>query len=1550
MWRLSLRALSGFNRNDASELAAILQEASPDIRVDADMPLQRSMMSSRSLLQQSPAQQMRSLHDQIRLASPMSIEEGQVDWSRLVAAVSTEALSTAAAAAASTCSMCGGITGGGGGSVLMAATSGCTACGAGKKKSAAVLQVAMNSGGRVFFLIFRPKQGVLAGLEELAVIKFAPTRLLMQAEQFANVITRHLLDISAPDCCIIRQAGATASEWKDVEAAVKRLGPAAEELASELSSLPCFLLMEFVRGKPLLECADAFEGVHVPSMFEDLGRLFLLDMVLGNADRLPCIDLGWRGNPSNIMHGARGSKFAGRAVAIDSCVPRRPPAARLSREDAAVDRLAQLLLNDPAFTLSMLRGGLMAGSRGAVAALAARPGTCVASFQRGLKSCLEKVVAIKGLLEMVHQKMNDWVIEFIDDVRKHKPQLDDIILNKSPKGGAAAASSGGSPAQAANNLVYPAVKNGARAAARKWLQQAATAEADGNSSAAAVVLPRSGRLGGLHQGSAPKPLLSKNLRRGAAAVAGGLMGGQNAKNAFSHNSQYAVRTLTGIERPMTANPLSCGATVSSACSTSSTSTIPASNACADNLTDDLMNSQQRSMVHLPPITITSSGDTSPQQQVSTNSPNDAPSADQDDYNGRYHYHYHAAVIRRGKRSTYSGSGYSSANPHQSTEVKVIVAETPPSHDRSNRRLVRPWSGDPAAGGSPRVLMPASSATARQRNIISDTRYSSKNRAISVNSHDTHWDNMQWQAGKRSMDVRQEDTGLTMSHLQIYDDVLGLSSATSCGSASVSAEEEESPGQIATGATGATEPNIGRSWRSTEGCAAADVPLMMLATRQPSDQFGVKLPLAPPPRTPPAGITMSRSSSASSSAAATAVLAPPSALIEAVQEFSLTPVVAAAALASPLLQVLQDYDETCHADPQHRTAATPLTAPASTAAGRTGIFSDAVHTSFQPTPPTISGHSNPVADSCRSCPPAMTAGRRSSSSSSSSSGGGRESSLRVQQLLDPSVVEAMWRGVAAAHQQQLNHQQSVVTVPPVAQDAITYYKDQGQANLQLTLALKAVRNEALHDDALGNRMQHWADEFRTRGLALKEAVDEWQARNGVEKVLTTGFLDGTHPIVDSYELKVRLDHMLRRLRVLEEASAARAPAKILPGLFVGGAVCADSYALLHHMGITHIVNATKEVLPPPNSAGFSVLVVPLRDVDDEDITQHFDLAAAFIDEARGKPPAMMAPADPAALLLNFNSTVNIHDNTRGLQHKQPLLQPHLADDPSKPRTRPVSAASLLLPPKNNPVSRAADGHQLALETMASSATRPLQPTAAAATAVDDDLAAGSDISTALLYTLSSAEMVSLAPPEASSLSGVDAALASGSHPDHNDRPEIRKDNNRMNSTGHTERNRDSNVSIRASGSNQTQIPSRSAPLVGQPAAGGRKRASSTTAAVSSLHTLRGGVLVHCSEGKSRSVTLVLAYLILTQRWTLKQALNHVRACRPVACPNAGFMSRLVQLDVQVHGKASLNPGDESLSLKKGKPEPRTCVLCGAQMVSVASLKVHMKSKHPQADGA
>ena len=293
-----------------------------------------------------------------------------------------------------------------------------------------------NTGGKVFFCLFRAPQGVLASWEGVLVIKFGPSRLLMQGEQFANELTRHL-DISAPDCRVLRKAGATSEEWAALDSSLTRLGPSSQELLDSMSEHPCMLVMEFVRGRPLLDCADAFDlglgGRNTLQLFNDLGRLFLLDMVLGNPDRLPCIDLGWRGNASNILHGGHGSRLVGRVVAIDSCIHRRPPAALLSREDAAVDRMAQLLLNDPMFALSTLKGGLVAGSRSALSALQAKPFECVSSFQSGLSTCLQKVVYIKGLLEMIHLRIDEWVKEFIEDLKTLSPKLSEsLALNMAP--------------------------------------------------------------------------------------------------------------------------------------------------------------------------------------------------------------------------------------------------------------------------------------------------------------------------------------------------------------------------------------------------------------------------------------------------------------------------------------------------------------------------------------------------------------------------------------------------------------------------------------------------------------------------------------------------------------------------------------------------------------------------------------------------------------------------------------------------------------------------------------------------------------------------------------------------------------------------------------------------------------------------------------------------------------------------------------------------------------------------------------------------------------
>ena len=61
-------------------------------------------------------------------------------------------------------------------------------------------------------------------------------------------------------------------------------------------------------------------------------------------------------------------------------------------------------------------------------------------------------------------------------------------------------------------------------------------------------------------------------------------------------------------------------------------------------------------------------------------------------------------------------------------------------------------------------------------------------------------------------------------------------------------------------------------------------------------------------------------------------------------------------------------------------------------------------------------------------------------------------------------------------------------------------------------------------------------------------------------------------------------------------------------------------------------------------------------------------------------------------------------------------------------------------------------------------------------------------------------------------------------------------------------------------------------------------------------------VHCRAGKSRSATCVMAYLIQTRRWTLKQAYAFVSAQRPRTSPNIGLMAELMHFERAVLGSS------------------------------------------------
>lgn len=60
----------------------------------------------------------------------------------------------------------------------------------------------------------------------------------------------------------------------------------------------------------------------------------------------------------------------------------------------------------------------------------------------------------------------------------------------------------------------------------------------------------------------------------------------------------------------------------------------------------------------------------------------------------------------------------------------------------------------------------------------------------------------------------------------------------------------------------------------------------------------------------------------------------------------------------------------------------------------------------------------------------------------------------------------------------------------------------------------------------------------------------------------------------------------------------------------------------------------------------------------------------------------------------------------------------------------------------------------------------------------------------------------------------------------------------------------------------------------------------------------GVLCHCHFGKSRSATIVAAYLIRYRNMTTDEALNYIKSKRSQVSPNAGYISQLRIFEEQV----------------------------------------------------
>ena len=82
-----------------------------------------------------------------------------------------------------------------------------------------------------------------------------------------------------------------------------------------------------------------------------------------------------------------------------------------------------------------------------------------------------------------------------------------------------------------------------------------------------------------------------------------------------------------------------------------------------------------------------------------------------------------------------------------------------------------------------------------------------------------------------------------------------------------------------------------------------------------------------------------------------------------------------------------------------------------------------------------------------------------------------------------------------------------------------------------------------------------------------------------------------------------------------------------------------------------------------------------------------------------------------------------------------------------------------------------------------------------------------------------------------------------------------------------------------------------------------------------------ILIHCFAGRSRSVALVLAYLMVFQGLTLRSAYHHVRSIRPSANPNTHFMRHLKGLDLELQSLDRSSVNEVLLSLETIIPKAK-----------------------------
>ncbi|CAF5223781.1 unnamed protein product, partial [Rotaria magnacalcarata] len=104
-----------------------------------------------------------------------------------------------------------------------------------------------------------------------------------------------------------------------------------------------------------------------------------------------------------------------------------------------------------------------------------------------------------------------------------------------------------------------------------------------------------------------------------------------------------------------------------------------------------------------------------------------------------------------------------------------------------------------------------------------------------------------------------------------------------------------------------------------------------------------------------------------------------------------------------------------------------------------------------------------------------------------------------------------------------------------------------------------------------------------------------------------------------------------------------------------------------------------------------------------------------------------------------------------------------------------------------------------------------------------------------------------------------------------------------------------------------------------------------------------VLVHCSAGISRSPTLVLAYMMKKNRWTLEEAFDKMRKLRKIVDPNVSFIIQLREWEKHIittsatTSTSDMNDDNSGINTNSSSTRSASNTYCGSTSKSKTDTK-------------